>query len=657
MKRKSTLLLACLLVGSVTSCGEGSSIVPKNPHPEISYTDKLASKCQDGAILQAFNWKFSDIKDNLKAIADAGYTTVQTSPVQQPKSGGAMWQFFYQPVSFAIATSSPLGTKQELKELCEAADAYGIKIICDIVFNHLATDGSTNSYGLPNVDAEVLRYEPEIYNNQAETFHTIKTPNGSGLVTQVYNGLPDLNTAHPLVQERALSLLKECIDVGVDGFRFDAAKHIETSADINYPSSFWDNTLEVAKTYYREKTGKDLYAYGEILNDVEGGRPLSSYTKYMAVTENSYAGNLYTGVVKGDVDKIVNNEYGKSTDESNLVLWVESHDTYLNQDGSTQKTSDKRIAKQYAIVGARKDVAPMMFARTGLPSTVGSIESYLWQDELIAATNRFHNRFVDAEEDMHRGGENILVLERYSEQDFGAVIINLKGTDKTIVDVSHLPDGYYYDALTGNKIPVANGKAEVTFDDTGVAIITLTPTTPRARLTVSSNSTMFAGDLNVKVKLDNATNGTYKIGNNSEVSFTNETTISLGNNIQPGETVKVVIHGINGEHVTERVLSFTKITLVEGYVNILNVNPSYFTDYEVYIWQWTNAGSSSWSKDYIVQDGRMLFSTEGKDIKGFLLGLFPKGYTITNITAWDTNIIKQTSDISGTASFFNASTF
>ena len=36
------------------------------------------------------------------------------------------------------------------------------------------------------------------------------------------------------------ALLKECIDAGIDGFRFDAAKHIETPEDPNFASSFCD---------------------------------------------------------------------------------------------------------------------------------------------------------------------------------------------------------------------------------------------------------------------------------------------------------------------------------------------------------------------------------------------------------------------------------
>ena len=51
----------------------------------------LASNVQDGVILHAWNWSYNTIKNNMANIAAAGYSTVQTSPVQKPKDYGATW--------------------------------------------------------------------------------------------------------------------------------------------------------------------------------------------------------------------------------------------------------------------------------------------------------------------------------------------------------------------------------------------------------------------------------------------------------------------------------------------------------------------------------------------------------------------------------------
>ena len=114
MKKRVVLpLLFSLLISGLVGCNNPSS---SSNEEEKTYEDKLASSCQEGVILHAFNWSFDTIKDNLKAIKEAGYTTVQTSPVQQPRGGGANWWALYQPVSFSIATSSTLGNKQDLKD-------------------------------------------------------------------------------------------------------------------------------------------------------------------------------------------------------------------------------------------------------------------------------------------------------------------------------------------------------------------------------------------------------------------------------------------------------------------------------------------------------------------------------------------------------------
>ena len=103
----------------------------------------LAESVEDGVILHAWNWSFDQIKEELPEIAKAGFTSVQTSPAQPNKDGSNVsnsgrWWKFYQPTDFTIGNK--LGTKEDLTELCEEADKYGIKIVVDVVANHLANN-------------------------------------------------------------------------------------------------------------------------------------------------------------------------------------------------------------------------------------------------------------------------------------------------------------------------------------------------------------------------------------------------------------------------------------------------------------------------------------------------------------------------------------
>ena len=648
MKKRIILpILSSVLISGLVGCGKS--------HGPIEYSDKLAPSTQEGVILHAFNWSFDTIKENLPAIKEAGYTSVQTSPVQQPKGGGANWWSLYQPVSFSIATSSSLGNKEDLKELCEEADKYGIKIVCDIVFNHMATTGKIDEWGDPEVDPEVEIYEPYIYQNRETLFHHIDEPTGIQNTTHCYNGLPDLNTGDPYIQERALSLLKECIDVGVDGFRFDAAKHIETPSDGECASYFWDNTLEVAKTYYTEKTGGTLFAYGEILNDCENGRKLNIYTdKYFGVTDNAYS-NAITNYVGGkNVEKAISQDYAKKAEANKLVLWAESHDTY---ESASNKPGQNRIDRSWALVASRKDATSLYFARPNEVEEMGKEGTPAWNSEVVASVNRFHNRFVGAEEYLNAQEETAFVVERYSENDFGAVVVNTAGEGTLKIKFENIPNGTYYDSITGNQIVVKGGKANISFDKVGVVVLTLTPCVARPTYSFSTPSTMFAGELTLTLEVKNSDLAYYQINDGEKVSFSDKTSIKIGENVEPEETVKVTLFVGNGGHSKTKTMYYTKLKLIEGYVNVVNVNPTYFEENEVYIWAWNSSGLNVWTQDYELRDGTLLFDAEEIGATGFLLALMPKGYVVSNINAWDDAVTKQSGDIDPSKGFYDASGF
>lgn len=93
----------------------------------------LAERVQDGAILHAWCWSFNTIKQNLKDIAEAGFTTVQTSPANEclvgengglniwSESGGGKWEYHYQPTDWKIGNYQ-LGTRDEFKAMCDEAE-------------------------------------------------------------------------------------------------------------------------------------------------------------------------------------------------------------------------------------------------------------------------------------------------------------------------------------------------------------------------------------------------------------------------------------------------------------------------------------------------------------------------------------------------------
>ena len=459
MKKK--FISAAIAASMVVSLFASAGAVPASA--EGNYD--LPAHSADGVILHCFDWSFNSIKDNLQEIAAAGYKTIQTSPVQQPKdygewlNGEGQWWKLYQPLSFQIAQDkSWLGTKDELAALCAEADKYGINVICDIVANHMANQ-SGNTY--LTVFHDIKNYEPEIYKQKADTFHQLKKGIDDSRIEWLLQGemnyLPDLNTSNELVQSRVISLLKECIDCGVDGFRFDAAKHIETPEDGEYASDFWPNVTQAANDYAASK-GRELYMYGEILNSPGKGRSTTYYTKYIDVIDNKMGNGTLAYITKKKasmVEKAQQYSYDYE-DPSNLVVWAESHDTFM--DGSSKGATNDNIVKTWALVASRAKSHALYFARPN--DLMGLAGDTTWKSTAVSEINKFHNKFIGTDERVFSDGDVVGV----QRGDNGMVLVNLGDSAAVSCTSKNMKDGAYKDAVSGSTFTVSGSK-EYVFGD------------------------------------------------------------------------------------------------------------------------------------------------------------------------------------------------
>ena len=602
-KKIASLVVASALLTSSFAAITSVNAAEVDSAQTASADSTLRDKVGDGVMLHAFNWSYNTIKENLPAIAAAGYTTVQTSPVQQPKdystSGDVtgQWWKLYQPISFHIAEQSWLGTKDDLKSLCDEADKYGIKIICDIVSNHIANADETRPDSVSN---QVKKYEPEFYKKRRTYTRTYKGDANDSSVQAVVQGhvskCPDLVTNDTAVQGYIINLLKECIDCGVDGFRFDAAKHIETEDDGEYASDYWKNITTSASSYYTQKTGDDLYIYGEILNNCGADRSYSSYTKYINVTDNRTGDAVLYNVTKGKASTATNATYKSGVAASNAVLWAESHDTYEGNSGSsgfsnTADVSDEDVVKAWAIVASRKDSTALFFARPGTALMGGVSTDTTYKSTAVSEINKFHNLFVGQSEKLGSSGDIAYVVRGTS----GIVLSNCKGTNASVsISGTGLADGKYTDTVSGAEFTVANGVLTGSIGKTGVAVVYNGTTTPKAINSVESGS--FRGDtMTLTLGLENATSGTYCLDDSTPVKFTGTTSIRIGSDYKPGETITLTVTATDGVKTSSMVYKYTKSTAQESGVYVF-FNPAtqkgWSAPYQVYIYdETTNKGT------------------------------------------------------------------
>lgn len=602
-KIASLVVASALLTSSFAAITSVNAAEVDSSAQTASADSTLRDKVGDGVMLHAFNWSYNTIKENLPAIAAAGYTTVQTSPVQQPKdystSGDVtgQWWKLYQPISFHIAEQSWLGTKDDLKSLCDEADKYGIKIICDIVSNHIANADETRPDSVSN---QVKKYEPDFYKKRRTYTRTYKGDANDSSVQAVVQGhvskCPDLVTNDTAVQGYIINLLKECIDCGVDGFRFDAAKHIETEDDGEYASDYWKNITTSASSYYTQKTGDDLYIYGEILNNCGADRSYSSYTKYINVTDNRTGDAVLYNVTRGKASTATNATYKSGVAASNAVLWAESHDTYEGNSGSsgfsnTADVSDENVVKAWAIVASRKDSTALFFARPGTALMGGVSTDTTYKSTAVSEINKFHNLFVGQSEKLGSSGDIAYVARGTS----GIVLSNCKGTNASVsISGTGLADGKYTDTVSGAEFTVANGVLTGSIGKTGVAVVYNGTTTPKATNSVESGS--FRGDtMTLTLGLENATSGTYCLDDSTPVKFTGTTSIRIGSDYKPGETITLTVTATDGVKTSSMVYKYTKSTAQESGVYVF-FNPAtqkgWSAPYQVYIYdETTNKGT------------------------------------------------------------------
>ena len=452
-----------------SSSEEGSESTSSTESTSENEEPATISSIQDMNILHAWNWKLNDIKSRLASIKAAGYGAVQISPMQ-PKvdknsysneNTWSQWWKLYQPLAFKIAENdeSFLGTKSDLTALCAEAKKQNIKIVVDVVSNHLA--GSDNNYN------------SQVYTKYPLHSYGATNDNSVQAVVQGHIGLPDLDTSTTQVQQDVLSMLKSYIDCGVSGFRFDAAKHIETPDDGAYASEYWPTVLNGTTTYAKSKGLDEPYYYGEILYTCGTGRSFSSYTKMMSVVDNKQGTATVEAVKNSKLDNI-KDTYNTGVNPDHLVLWAESHDTYANTYNYdiTRDYSTEVINKAYMIQASRKDAATLYLARpSNMDAMITSVsDSSGWKNKEVQAINTFHSHYVGKSEKITKES-GCFINVRGTGSYAGAAIINVSGSSSVTLNVDGLSNGTYVDLISNKEFVVNNKTVNVTFTNGGCILV------------------------------------------------------------------------------------------------------------------------------------------------------------------------------------------
>ena len=425
------------------------------------------------AILHVWSWNFPTIAENMKQIADAGFTMLQTSPVNacfSPEGGNVKildenegnWYHYYQPTDWTIGNNI-VGTEAEMRAMLDSAKKYDIRVLVDVLPNHTAF----------NIDLVTDEFYAAV-GGREKMFHTyglegiVDYNDRTQCTHQGVGGLPDVNTENPLFQKYYMQFVNKLVEMGVRGFRYDTAKHIGVHSDpLDTEAGVTENDFWDVATGRKEVLGvslaipyDSLFVYGEVLQDKNV--PEEEYASYFGQTASTYGHVLREVLAKRSAKDIDLLDWYHRAAPEYLTTWVESHDTYCNANESAGLT-DAQIRTGWVFLTARQNGTPLFYSRP-MNSTR---ENYFGDNLLgargndeffhpeVVAVNKFRQSMEGQVEDVQiaEDGEVIVV----NRGDKGAAVINFALESNEVALATALPDGEYKDQVYGNAFVVENG--------------------------------------------------------------------------------------------------------------------------------------------------------------------------------------------------------
>lgn len=478
----------------------------------------IPENIQDGNILHCFDWSIAQVKEELPAIAEAGFGAVQLSPMQGNCNSGAEWYYAYLPYDFSLQSGGP-GNRVQLKQLCEEADKYGIKIIVDVVANHI--NGSSSH--------RATKWNNTTYWHSS-TFRGINYSSRSSITNDNLGDYPDMKSEHADVRAAVADFISSLKAQGVKGIRWDAAKHIALPSE---GCQFWpDVTLD------------GLWHYGEILDGPGGdeNKLMAEYTDYMSVTDTRYSNSLLNTVRGGGATSSSGLLTTRGIAADKLVYWAESHDTYANDGGATKTVSQDVIDRAWALGACRQGATslylsrPFKTGRTEIKMCVKGSENF--KEPHIAAVNHLRNAMGDTPEYV-AAADGVTVITRAGG---GACIVVGNGRSRSVSvpnGGSYLPAGTYKDRVSGNTFTVTSSTISGTVGSKGIAVLYDESVLSAPRMEIEPGGKTFKTEtLSLRAQLVNAVSGWYSIDGGSHVAVGEAgATFTIGAGITKGDII------------------------------------------------------------------------------------------------------------------------
>lgn len=293
-KKIITLSFIGISMGTLAACGKSSSSItlPEikiEPEDRIDWNSEVLGESMVDPIddnyrvfYQIFPISYSDSnkdgKGDLKGIINR-LDYLNDGDVNSGKSLGiqGIWlnPIFSSPsyhkydVTDYYKIDKTFGSMKDLQKLIEECHNRNIILILDLVINHTS---SQNTWFKEFCKAHINKKTNSKYYNYYEWTTTPQSGHQYELVPNTKDcyyeanfspSMPELNFDNEDVYNEMVNVAKYYIDLGIDGFRFDAAKYIYFN---NHTKSiaFWKRYIKEIEDYTKATKNKKLYTVAEV---------------------------------------------------------------------------------------------------------------------------------------------------------------------------------------------------------------------------------------------------------------------------------------------------------------------------------------------------------------------------------------------------------
>ncbi|MGY3128058.1 alpha-amylase [Agrococcus sp. UYP33] len=446
-----------------------------------------------------FQWTWDAIAAECPTLGEAGVAWVLTSPPQEHVDGatagtgsdGSEWWWSYQPVSYRV--ESRLGTRDELAAMTAACDEAGVDVYADAVINHMA--GVESGTGWAGTPFEHYRYPSAggaaVY-DRADFHDCDRTPDDDidayrePFVIQhcELEDLADLATESEHVRATIGAYLDDLLSLGVDGFRIDAAKHIDPDDVAAIVAALPEGTPVISEV---------IRGAGEPVQPEQ-------YTAFSTVWEFGWAERVGAFVHDGSARALADlspASYGLLEEQART--FVVNHDTERN-DATLSYRDGAELSAATAVMLASDDGMPTLYSGYAFsdrdqgpqlePDGSVSVASCTgeehpdvvagdgWADGTWVCQHRWpgtlglvawRSRVVDAPltaVEAHTRDGMLGAAVSYARGSTGLAVVNVSEHRLALAVPTALPDGMYCDAARPGcvRIGVEDGEAGIALE-------------------------------------------------------------------------------------------------------------------------------------------------------------------------------------------------